>query len=65
MKVKNDKDFFSGITFFTISSFFLLKSLDYELGTISEMGPAFFPIVFSAILFFFSIILIVRSIKWK
>ena len=65
MKIISKKDLFTAITFFVFGLTFLTLSFKYELGTASEMGPAFFPVVTSILLLIVSVIMLVKSVRLK
>ena len=44
------------LVFLIVSLFFFYFSFDYELGTVSYMGPAFFPRMISVVLFLIGVI---------
>jgi putative tricarboxylic transport membrane protein len=43
MKVKNAKDFWSGVLFIAFGLFFAGFARQYDMGTAARMGPAYFP----------------------
>ena len=44
MKIKSQKDFFSGLMFTVVGLGFALGSLSYSVGTGARMGPGYFPL---------------------
>ena len=44
MKIKSQKDFFSGLMFAGLGLAFALGSLNYSVGTGARMGPGYFPL---------------------
>ena len=44
MKIKSQKDFFSGLMFTVVGLCFALGSLTYNVGTGARMGPGYFPL---------------------
>ena len=44
MKIKSQKDFFSGLMFTVVGLAFALGSLTYNVGTGARMGPGYFPL---------------------
>ena len=65
MKIISKKDLFTAITFFAFGLTFLVLSFKYELGTASEMGPGFFPVVASVALLIVSVIMLFKSVRLK
>jgi hypothetical protein len=43
MKIKNPKDFWAGLMFIAFGLFFLFVARNYEMGSATRMGPAYFP----------------------
>lgn len=60
-RIGNAKDFWTGIIYITFGSVFLIIARDYDMGTGSKMGPAYFPSILSALLIAIGIISLVRS----
>jgi len=50
LKIRNEKDFWSGVMFIACGLFFALFAMKYDFGTAQRMGPAYFPTVLGAIL---------------
>ncbi|MFN7570090.1 MAG: tripartite tricarboxylate transporter TctB family protein [Betaproteobacteria bacterium] len=50
MRIRNEKDFWSGVLFIVAGLFFALFAQNYEMGTPQRMGPAFFPTMLGALL---------------
>lgn len=50
MKIKHEKDFWSGVMFVVIGIAFVVFARDYEFGTAQRMGPAYFPTVLGGVL---------------
>ena len=57
MKIRNEKDFWSGVMFIAVGLFFALFALKYDMGTAQRMGPAYFPTVLGIILVILGIII--------
>jgi hypothetical protein len=43
MKIKNEKDFWSGLMFIVVGAGFAWGATDYSFGTAARPGPAYFP----------------------
>ncbi|MEF9944421.1 MAG: tripartite tricarboxylate transporter TctB family protein [Burkholderiaceae bacterium] len=52
MAIKDQRDFWSGVMFAGFGVFFVGFAQEYDMGTASRMGPAFFPTVLGALLAF-------------
>ena len=50
MKLKNAKDFWSGVMFIAFGLFFAGFARQYDMGTAARMGPAYFPTVLGGLL---------------
>ena len=50
MRIKHEKDFWSGVMFLVIGLAFAGLAQRYELGTAQRMGPGYFPTVLGALL---------------
>lgn len=57
MKIRNEKDFWSGVMFIAFGLFFALFALKYDFGTAQRMGPAYFPSVLGGILVLLGIVI--------
>lgn len=50
MRIRNHRDFWSGIMFLVLGGLFAAFSVQYQFGTPARMGPGFFPLVLGVIL---------------
>lgn len=50
MKIRNEKDFWSGVMFIAFGLFFALFAQKYDFGTAQRMGPAYFPTMLGGLL---------------
>ena len=50
MKIKNGKDFWSGLMFIGFGAAFFIIARNYNMGTALRMGPSYFPTVLGGIL---------------
>lgn len=50
MKIRNEKDFWSGVLFIAFGLFFAIGAQDYTFGTAQRMGPGYFPTVLGGLL---------------
>ena len=67
MKLKNPKDFWSGVMFATFGLAFaiVVKHYDYPMGTASRMGAGYFPFVLGCVMAVLGFIIIGQSIATK
>jgi len=50
LKIRNAKDFWSGVMFVGFGLFFALFAQSYQMGSAQRMGPAYFPTVLGGLL---------------
>lgn len=50
MKIRDAKDFWSGVMFGAFGLFFMVYAQQYDMGTAARMGPAFFPSMLGGLL---------------
>jgi hypothetical protein len=50
VKIKNQKDFFSGLMFTIVGAAFALGATTYTVGTGARMGPGYFPLLLGILL---------------
>jgi hypothetical protein len=61
MASRNPKDLWTGIIYIVVGLAAIIIARDYGMGTPRKMGPAFFPVILSALLIVIGIISLVRS----
>ena len=64
MKLKNPKDFWSGVMFAAIGFAFaiIVRVQDYPMGNSSRMGPGYFPFVLGAMMGVLGLIIIAQAL---
>ncbi len=65
MKLKNPQDFWSGAMFIAFGLFFLVVGRNYEMGTATRMGPAYFPSMLGGLLALLGGIILCQSLMVK
>jgi hypothetical protein len=66
MKIKSQKDFWSGIMFIGSGLFFALWAVEfYQMGTAVRMGPAYFPTVLGGLLVVLGAIVLLQSLAME
>lgn len=65
MKIKNAKDFWAGLLFIAFGLFFFLVARNYEMGTTTRMGPAYFPTVLGGLIAVLGCIVFLQSLVVK
>lgn len=64
MRLKNEKDFWSGVMFCAIGLAFVVLSREYDFGTAQRMGPAFFPSVLGGVLLALGALITLQGLTW-
>jgi hypothetical protein len=65
MRIKNKKDFMSGLMFTITGIFFALVGTQYKFGTAAKMGAGYFPIVISIIMSLLGIGICLNALSFK
>lgn len=61
MRIKNFKDFFTGILFVLFGGGFAWGATLYSLGTAAKMGPGYFPLMLGGLLTLIGVVVLIRS----
>lgn len=61
MRLRNHKDFWSGLMFLGLGILFMVLSRQYQMGTAAKMGPGYFPMVLGGILAVLGLIITVGA----
>lgn len=62
MKIRNQKDFWSGVMFFAFGLFFAIGAQNYAFGTAQRMGPAYFPTVLGGLLALMGVFIAIKGL---
>jgi hypothetical protein len=62
LKIKHEKDFWSGVMFICCGLFFALFALKYDFGTAQRMGPAYFPTMLGGLLAVLGVIIALKGL---
>lgn len=62
MKIRDQKNFWSGAMFLAFGAFFVGWAQQYDLGSAARMGPAFFPTMLGAMLFLLGAIVLIEGL---
>ncbi len=62
MKIRDQKNFWSGLMFLAFGAFFVGWAQQYDLGSAARMGPAFFPTMLGAMLFLLGAIVLIEGL---
>lgn len=63
MKIRDAKDFWSGVMFVAFGLGFVVFARSYDMGTAARMGPAFFPMVLGGLLFAIGVIVAIKGLS--
>ena len=62
MKIRSQKDFWSGLMFIAFGLFFAGFAQEYDMGTAARMGPAFFPTMLGGLLLLLGVIVGIQGL---
>lgn len=62
MKIKSQKDFFSGLMFMAVGVAFAIGATEYNIGTGARMGPGYFPLILGVLLSILGLAIAVKSL---
>jgi hypothetical protein len=62
LKIRNFKDFYTGLLFIVFGGGFMWGASRYDLGTAARMGAGYFPLILGGILAFLGIVVFVRAV---
>ena len=62
MRIKSQKDFFSGLLYLIIGGGFAIGAFNYTIGDSARMGPGYFPLLVGILLAILGAIIVVKSL---
>ena len=62
MKIKSQKDFYSGLLYTVVGAAFAYGATSYNIGTGARMGPGYFPLLLGSILAVIGAIILFKSL---
>ena len=62
MKIRDQKNFWSGLMFIVFGLFFAVWAQQYDMGTAARMGPAFFPTMLGGLMFLLGVIVLIEGL---
>ena len=62
MKIKSERDFWSGVMFIVVGVAFGLGARNYSMGVGARPGPGYFPMILSSILVLLGLIVTFKSL---
>jgi hypothetical protein len=63
MKIRSQKDFFSGLMFASVGAAFAIGALNYKIGSGARMGPGYFPLMLGILLGVMGLVVLVNSLS--
>jgi len=63
MRIRNHRDFWSGVLFIVTGSLFALLSQQYTVGTAAKMGPGYFPTMLGGLMALLGLMLLVPAVR--
>jgi hypothetical protein len=63
LRIRNPKDFWSGVMFMALGAFAIVVGSHYTLGTAARMGPGYFPRVLGILLMVLGLLITVRGLR--
>jgi uncharacterized membrane protein len=62
LKIRDQKNFWSGVMFIAFGLFFVGWAQQYDMGSAARMGPAFFPTMLGGIMFLLGVIVLIEGL---
>jgi uncharacterized membrane protein len=62
LKIRDQKNFWSGVMFIAFGLFFAGWAQHYDMGSAARMGPAFFPTMLGGIMFLLGVIILIEGL---
>jgi hypothetical protein len=62
VKIKNQKDFFSGLLFMGLGIAFAWGALGYKLGVAGRMGPGYFPLILGSLMAILGVVIALKAL---
>lgn len=63
MRIRNHRDFWSGVLFIVTGGLFALLSQQYTVGTAAKMGPGYFPTMLGGLMALLGLMLLVPAVR--
>jgi hypothetical protein len=63
IRIRNGRDFWSGVMFATIGAFFAAVGASYEMGTAADMGPGYVPTALGVIVIVLGLVIAANAIS--
>jgi len=62
LKIRDQKNFWSGVMFIAFGVFFVGYARQYDMGTAARMGPSYFPTVLGGLMVLLGIIVLIQGL---
>lgn len=62
MKIKSQRDFWSGVMFIVVGVSFAIGATNYSMGVAARPGPGYFPLILSTIMSILGLIVLFKSL---
>ena len=62
MKIRDQKNFWSGVMFIAFGVFFVGYARQYDMGTAARMGPSYFPTVLGGLMVLLGIVVLIQGL---
>lgn len=62
MRIRNHRDFWSGVLFLVTGILFMVLSRQYTLGTAAKMGPGYFPTILGGLMALLGLLIVIPSL---
>jgi uncharacterized membrane protein len=62
LKIRDQKNFWSGVMFIAFGLFFAGWAQQYDMGSAARMGPAFFPTLLGGLMFLLGVIVLIEGL---
>jgi len=65
MRIRNQKDSFSGLLFMLVGLAFAWGASQYRIGISASMGPGYFPLMLGLMLALLGVAIVLRALAWR
>lgn len=65
LSIKNPKDFYAGVFLLCVVAVYVLGLFDLRIGSLSRPGPGYFPLILTALLFIFAVMILINGLRTK
>lgn len=63
MRIRNHRDFWSGVLFIVTGLLFMVLSRQYQMGTAAKMGPGYFPTILGGLMAVLGLMILLPSLS--